>query len=601
LILDYTKLRHGGGSSIAIDWSKVLKKHIEWACSRYDAGENHTTHPARTTFLIRNGERYPAKFIRGLAYEIATGDKLSSNDYSGGAETVRFFRALGFSVEYNGKVIDEVCNHEPDQKLTYRIPDTATNEENSSSGKMQKYFLIKLLKQRFGCVMTEAKFDWLEVPDRVSKNSVLNGIYETLASIRNYKDFSTSGYSLACDFFVPSKNLIIEYDERQHFTEQRAESLAHYPPDLNLGFDKDKWYEACENIKATDNDPIYRDEQRAFYDSVRDILAARNGMILIRIKHGDYDWGSESGAKVINGLINSLKLDARSSYLEEAIEEMAWDFSCIQKAYQDWAKQFENHEDVISWLRRNNIGEWYINRCQEQDQFEIHSSNWNPITIPILYKLVPDCMARMKDQFDKLFQNLPKAQIDRDRIWYLLFFIHPIRHELHYFDIHYLPKGYFSRLARLIRSHRLGLRSAKTYLGKEGRTIDGSHISACGTVAFKHLHLHPTMSTLGKPDPQSLKAENILKLEMGDGDKLSGDEQELAINLSARATMNFERWIGYAPCAINEGPIFTLKDGKKHSDCFEEMIKILKGTDQNQSDIRAKLKEYYKIEPLSKQ
>jgi len=513
-------------------------------------------------------------------------------------ETVRFFSALGFSVEYNGKVSDGICNHESDQKHTDRIHDTDAKEENSSSGKMQKHFLIKLLKQRFGCVMTEAKFDWLKVPDRVSKDGVLDEIYENLAAIRGCKDFSTPCYQLACDFFIHSKNLIIEYDERQHFTEQRAESLAHYPLDLNLGFDKDKWCEACENIKATDNDPEYRDEQRAFYDSVRDILAARNGMTLIRIKDGGYDWESESGTKVINELIDSLKLGAHSSDLEEVIEELAWEFSCVQKAYRRWARGFKSHEEVIDWLKENNIGEWYINRCQKQDELDMLSSHWNSITIPILYILVPDCVARMKDQFDKLFQNLSKAQIASDLIWYSLFFIHPVRHELYYFDLHY-PGGYSSRLAGLVRSHRLGLKSAKTYLGKEGRVLNGSHISACGTVAFKHLHLHPTMSTLEKPDPRNLKAENILKLEIRGGDKLSDDEQELAINLSARATMNFERWIGYAPCAINEGPIFTLKDGKKHSDCFKEIIEILKGTDQNQSDLRAKSKEYYEIEVTS--
>ena len=60
--------------------------------------------------------------------------------------------------------------------------------------------------------------------------------------------------------------------------------------------------------------------------------------------------------------------------------------------------------------------------------------------------------------------------------------------------------------------------------------------------------------------------------------------------------MNFERWIWYAPCAINEGPIVTLKKGKKHSDCFEKIIEILQGTDQNQSDLRTKLKEYYEID-----
>jgi hypothetical protein len=58
---------------VAIGWSKVLKNHIEEACRRYDAGENRPKQPTRTTFLIRDGERYPAKFIRGLAYEIATG------------------------------------------------------------------------------------------------------------------------------------------------------------------------------------------------------------------------------------------------------------------------------------------------------------------------------------------------------------------------------------------------------------------------------------------------------------------------------------------------------------------------------------------------
>jgi len=583
---------------MAIDWSRVLKNHIEEACRRYDAEENRPTNSARNTFLILDSKRYPAKFIRGLAYEIATGDKLSSGDYSGGSETARFFRGSGFSVEYNGEITEGICDHETDQKSTDRIPDTATKKENSSSGKMQKLFLMKLLEKRFGCVMTEARFDWLQVPDPVSKDGVLDGIYENLASIRGCEKFSTSGYSLACDFFIPSKNLINEYDERQHFTEQRAESLAHYPPNLNLGFDKNKWCEACENIKATDNDPEYRDEQRAFYDSVRDILAARNGMTLIRIKDGDYDW--ESGTEVLNELINSLKLDAHPSDLEEAIEELAWDFSCVQKAYRDWAKPFENHDDVIDWLKEKNIGERHINRCQKQDQFNLLSSNWNPITIPALYILVPDCMARMKDQFDKRFQNLSKAQIASDPIWDSLFFIHPVRHELYYFALHY-PSGYSSRLAGLVRSHRLGLKSAKTYLSKEGRAIDGSHISACGTVAFKHLHLHPTTSALGKPDPKNLEAEGILNLKEVKG-KLSDNELEIAIALSARATPSFGRWINYAQCAINEGPIFTLKDGKKHSDCFKEIIEILQiqGTDQKQDTLRAKLKEYYDIEVTSK-
>jgi hypothetical protein len=73
-------------------------------------------------------------------------------------------------------------------------------------------------------------------------------------------------------------------------------------------------------------------------------------------------------------------------------------------------------------------------------------------------------------------------------------------------------------------------------------------------------------------------------------------EQNIAITLSAKATMNFERWIGYAPCAINEGPIFTLKRNKKHSDCFNDMLEIL--NNPNQKDIRTKLEAYYTIKEI---
>ena len=277
----------------------------------------------------------------------------------------------------------------------------------------------------------------------------------------------------------------------------------------------------------------------------------------------------------------------------ETIEQIACDLAKCQEAYRRWAGGFESHEEVIRWLKSRNIGE-----CQKQNQFDLLSSNWNSITIPTLRKLVPDCVARMKDGFDKLFQNLSEAQIDRDLVWYLLYFIHPVRHELYYFKVHY-PEGYSPRLVKLIRSHRLGLRSAKTYLIKDDRTIDGSHINACGTMAFKHLHLHPTTSALEKPNLRNLKEESILHLEMGDGD-LSPDELEIAVALSAKATPTFERWIDYAQCAINEGPIFTLKEGKKHSDCFKELIGILQSTDQNQDALRTKLEEYYEIEVTSK-
>src|SRR5262249_12893858 len=55
-------------------------------------------------------------------------------------------------------------------------------------------------------------------------------------------------------------------------------------------FDRQEWLATCRTIQATDPTPPYRDEQRAFYDSLRDILAARNGVRLIRLRDGTFDW-----------------------------------------------------------------------------------------------------------------------------------------------------------------------------------------------------------------------------------------------------------------------------------------------------------------------
>jgi len=286
-------------NGMSIDWSRVKESDVKEACSRYDADEKLQKRSARNTFLILDGRRYPAKFIRGLAYEIATGDVLDPNtDYTGGVETLNFFRALGFTIEYKGELFDGV------RKPNAQADIAPSGERTVSSPKAQRYLLKNLLEQRFGSVETEAKFDWLTVPDQVSTDDILNEIYETLVPICGRKCFSTPGYRLACDFFVSSKNLIIEYDERQHFTIQRAESLSCYPSDLYVGFDINEWRKSCESIRAVDIDPIYRDEQRAFYDSTRDILAARNGMTLIRIKHGDVDWNTSNSQYELDRLLS---------------------------------------------------------------------------------------------------------------------------------------------------------------------------------------------------------------------------------------------------------------------------------------------------------
>ena len=52
-----------------------------------------------------------------------------------------------------------------------------------------------------------------------------------------------------------------------------------YPGKLKSGFNVKKWIELCDKIDATDNNPLYRDEQRAWYDTLRDFLPSMHSLL----------------------------------------------------------------------------------------------------------------------------------------------------------------------------------------------------------------------------------------------------------------------------------------------------------------------------------
>lgn len=267
-------------TKIAIDWSVVTKEHVIEACSLYDSGQRLPVRPARNTFLLFKDKKYPAKFIRGLAYEFAAGKKLKpSEDYSGGIETASFLSKLGFEVEYHSSLFsqfsEKISSALSQSKVKLRHKKSATGLNPVS----QKIALERLLKDRYGQIQTEVKFVWLIVPSSVSMDKEISSIAAKLTSYHGHIGFFKPGISLKCDFLVPSNRYIIEYDERQHFTIPRDISLSLYPDDLILGFDLIEWREYCQRIRAKDPTPPYRDEQRAFYDTLRDVLAVRNGII----------------------------------------------------------------------------------------------------------------------------------------------------------------------------------------------------------------------------------------------------------------------------------------------------------------------------------
>lgn len=186
----------------------------------------------------------------------------------------------------------------------------------------QKNALQLLFQRHFGVIETEKKFDWLKTPDHDNLPKEYFSISKKLLGYTNQNGFQKSNYKLLCDIVLEDLKLIIEYDEKQHFSKARQITLENYPENIVLNFSKNAWIESCKNINAKDNSPIDRDEKRAFYDTVRDIEAYKHGYRLIRIKHGDFDWESENAIKELKCLVNNSMLNQDVSFSHHKIARL---------------------------------------------------------------------------------------------------------------------------------------------------------------------------------------------------------------------------------------------------------------------------------------
>lgn len=173
------------------------------------------------------------------------------------------------------------------------------------TARAQRVALIAAIRMNFSDAKVECSdLPWLRVPETGRIGGSLERIFAALTSHRGHTGFATAGRRLVCDIVIPSQRLIVEYDERQHFTAPRAIALRLYPKDTAVCFDRAEWIAQCDAIAAIDNDPPYRDEQRAFYDSVRDILASANGYRVARLKHGALDWQNCDADKELSTLFS---------------------------------------------------------------------------------------------------------------------------------------------------------------------------------------------------------------------------------------------------------------------------------------------------------
>lgn len=157
-----------------------------------------------------------------------------------------------------------------------------------------KETVAMLLERIFGRVELNYKFEIGTHPEDFRKTpnyGKLKEIYDILENHRGFKRFNKARTLPNCDFFMPNPGFIVEFDESQHFTLPRKIALKHYPEKHELGFDRKRWMTLCERINANDNDPPYRDEQRAWYDTLRDFLSTLAGLKpTVRLFAKDFVW-----------------------------------------------------------------------------------------------------------------------------------------------------------------------------------------------------------------------------------------------------------------------------------------------------------------------
>lgn len=307
------------------NWSVITKEDVKKAIELFEQ-DNPSYPQPRSTFLIYNGKKYPAKHIRGMAYKVHNGIDISKNDYSGGEETARFFENLGFDIQYTHKNIDthtskNIKQPSQNQKVVLKaqndFSDIKTqniyvddNKMNDDSGQItiptkevieQKNALQLILNKLFdGDIVCEKTYSWMKTPTEISGE--YKQLVSSLSEYRGNTSFAKKNVKLRCDFVCESRKIIVEYDERQHFSEARKISLLAYK-NIPLNYDRDLWIKACKDIQAKDNQPIDRDEIRAYYDSTRDIEAAKHGYKLIRIMHGQIDFNSNNAKEELEKLI----------------------------------------------------------------------------------------------------------------------------------------------------------------------------------------------------------------------------------------------------------------------------------------------------------
>jgi hypothetical protein len=261
-------------------WSRISREikpeHVHAAIAEIERNGVPASRKSTRHHLVYQGRRYPPKYAVSVAARHATGQALPWDQFSGGPQTNAFLRKLGFDI---ASTVEDSTDLEPQHDRIAIREQLALTREGARAHNERcqkcKTTVLALLQKLYGVVETQKQFDIGATPDafRTSVYSArLRQIFTALQRERGFAEFVRCAVLPPCDYFVPQPGFVVEFDESQHFTAQRQLALTQYPSSFHSGFDRRRWVELCSCIEARDDDPPYRDEQRAWYDTLRYFL-----------------------------------------------------------------------------------------------------------------------------------------------------------------------------------------------------------------------------------------------------------------------------------------------------------------------------------------
>lgn len=304
----------------------IQREHILEAIQHIEREGIPTGRSSKKFLFEYNGKHYPPKYVITLANKYANSEELDSSMFSGGKETNDFLRHLEFQI---------VERRDPEKIIvpeSVRKCRTSIKRDHDERCPECKETVKSLLERIYGVVESNYKFNVAADGSdfrNTAYSETLRHIFKSLQDCRGHSDFVRAKTLPNCDFFVPNPGFIVEFDETQHFTNPRKITLENYPENLKLVFPKMRWIVLCEEINARDNDPVYRDEQRAWYDTLRDFLPdILNLKPTVRLYSKEMQWcelnpDSPSDVEKFRNIIEMRKQSGRIEFKQDANPSLA--------------------------------------------------------------------------------------------------------------------------------------------------------------------------------------------------------------------------------------------------------------------------------------